>query len=124
MDILAFLLRKRLSDAIGMTATAQVGPTTTIAYGMRANEPAFSSLVAAIGAFAATTFSPSDPNAQATYQALSASVQAALAGQPGAQTVNDVAADLANAQTTIKDAGTVNTQLPPWMLALHAFVPF
>lgn len=92
------------------TATAQVGPSTSVAYGMRANEPAFSSLVAAIGALAATTFSPSDPNAQATYQALSASVQAALAGQPGAQTVNDVAADLANAQTALTDAGTVNTQ--------------
>ena len=92
------------------TATAQVGPSTTIAYGMRANEPAFSSMIAAIGALAATTFSPSDPNAQASYQALSAGVQAALAGQPGAQTVNDIAADLANAQTAIKDAGTVNTQ--------------
>ena len=92
------------------TATAQVGPATTIAFGMRANEPAFSSLIAAIGAFAATTFSPSDPNAQASYQALSAGVQAALAGQPGAQTVSDIAADLANAQTAIKDAGTVNTQ--------------
>jgi hypothetical protein len=92
------------------TATAQVGPSASIAFGMRANEPAFSSMIAAIGALAATTYSPSDPNAQASYQALSAGVQAALAGQPGAQTVNDIAAELANAQTTIKDAGTVNTQ--------------
>lgn len=92
------------------TATAQVGPSTSIAYGMRANEPAFSSMIAAIGALAATTFSPSNPNAQASYQALSAGVQSALAGQPGAQTVNDIAADLANAQTAIKDAGTLNTQ--------------
>jgi hypothetical protein len=67
-------------------------------------------MIAAIGALAATTYSPSDPNAQASYQALSAGVQVALAGQPGAQTVNDIAAELANAQTTIKDAGTVNTQ--------------
>ena len=92
------------------TATAQVGPSMSIAFGMRANEPALTSLVAAIGAYVATTFSPSDPNAQASYQALSTGVQAALAGKPGAQTVSDIAADLANAQTTVKDAGTVNTQ--------------
>ena len=92
------------------TATAQVGPATSVAFGMRANEPAFSSLIAAIGAFAGTTFSPSDPNAQASYQALSAGVAAALAGKPGVQTVSDVAADLANAQTAIKDAGTTNSQ--------------
>jgi hypothetical protein len=82
----------------------------SIAFGMRANEPAFSSLIAAIGAYAATTYSPSDPNAQASYQALTAGVQAALAGQPGTQSVSDIAADLANAQTTAKNAGTVNTQ--------------
>ena len=92
------------------TATAQVGPSMSIAFGMRANEPAFSSLIAAIGAYAATTYSPSDPNAQASYQALTAGVQAALAGQPGTQSVSDIAADLANAQTTAKNAGTVNTQ--------------
>lgn len=92
------------------TATAQVGPSMSIAFGMRANEPAFRSLLAAIGAYAGATFSPSDPNAQASYQALTAGVQAALAGQPGAQTVSDIAADLANAQTTLKDAGTTNTQ--------------
>jgi hypothetical protein len=92
------------------TATAQVGPSMSIAFGMRANEPALGALVAAIGAFAATTFSPSDPNAQASYQALSTGVQAALAGKPGTQTVSDIEADLANAQTTLKDAGTVNTQ--------------
>lgn len=82
----------------------------SIAFGMRANEPALSSLVAAIGAYAATTFSPTDPNAQASYQALSAGVQAALGGKPGAQTVSDIEADLANAQTSVKDAGTTNTQ--------------
>ena len=54
------------------TATAQVGTATTIAYGMRANEQAISTLVANVAVLAATTYSASDPNAQASYQALSA----------------------------------------------------
>src|SRR6202044_953470 len=39
------------------TATAQVGPSTTISYGMRASEQAISSLVANVAALAATTYS-------------------------------------------------------------------
>ena len=46
------------------TATAQVGPSMTIAYGMRANEQAISTLVANVAVLAATTYSASDPNAQ------------------------------------------------------------
>jgi flagellin-like hook-associated protein FlgL len=92
------------------TATAQVGPSMSIAYGMRANEPAISSLVANVAALAATTYSASDPNAQASYQALCQSVMANLSGQPGTQTVSDIEADLANAQTTMKNATTTNTQ--------------
>ena len=82
----------------------------TIAYGMRANEPAFASLLANVGALAATSFSASDPNAPASYQALCQSVVANLSGQPGAQTVSDIEADLANAQTIVKNATSTNTQ--------------
>ena len=59
---------------------------------------------------AATTYSASDPNAQASYQALSQNVTANLDGQPGTQTISDIEADLANAQTTVSNAGTLNTQ--------------
>ncbi len=65
------------------TATAQVGPTMTIAYGMRANEQALTNLVANVAVLAATTYSASDPNAQANYQALSQDVAANLDGQSG-----------------------------------------
>ena len=92
------------------TATAQVGPSMTIAYGMRATEPAISSLVANVAVLAATTYSASDPNAQASYQALCQSVRANLAGQPGTQQISDIEAQLANAQTTVKNATTTNTQ--------------
>jgi flagellar hook-associated protein 3 FlgL len=92
------------------TALAQVGPSTTVAYGMRANEQAISTLVANVAVLAAASYSPSDPNAQASYQALTQKVAGNLDGQPGTQSINDIAADLANAQTTISNAGTLNTQ--------------
>ena len=92
------------------TATAQVGPSMTIGYGMRANEPAFTALIANVAALAATTFSAGDPNAQASYQALCDRVVQNLSPQPGTQTVGDIEADIANAQTTVKNATTVNTQ--------------
>jgi len=92
------------------TATAQVGPSTTIAYGMRANEPAFTSLIANVAALAATTFSASDPDAQPSYQALCQSVVQNLSPQPGTQSVGDIEADIANAQTAVQNASTLNTQ--------------
>ena len=92
------------------TQTAEVGPSTSIAYGMRANEPAISTIVANVAALAATTYSASDPNAQASYQALSQRVTANLDGQPGTQSIDDIEADLANAQTTVKNASDLNTQ--------------
>jgi len=92
------------------TATAQVGPSMTIAYGMRATEPALSTLVANVAVLAAATYSASNPNAQASYQALSQDVTANLAGQSGTQSISDIEADLANAQTTVTNATTMNTQ--------------
>jgi len=92
------------------TATAQVGPSMTIAYGMRATEPAITSLIANVAALAATTFSAADPNAQASYQALSQSVLGNLNGQSGAQSISNIESDIANAQTTVKNATALNTQ--------------
>lgn len=92
------------------TATAEVGPQMTVAYGMRATEPAITSLVANLAVLAATSYSASDPNAQASYQALSQSVQQNLGGQSGAQSIDDIETDLANAQTTVQNATTMNSQ--------------
>ena len=92
------------------TATAQVGPSTTISYGMRANEQAITTLVSNVALLAATTYSASDPNAQASYQALSQHVASQLDGQSGTQSVQNIEADLANAQTTVSNATTLNTQ--------------
>jgi flagellar hook-associated protein 3 FlgL len=92
------------------TALAQVGPSTTVAYGVRANEPALGNIVANVAALAATSYSPSNPNAAASYAALTQSVAANLNGQPGTQTLSDIQSDLANAQTTLNNAKSVNQQ--------------
>src|SRR4029077_17707779 len=76
---------------VRQTALAQVGPSTTVAYGMRANEQAITSLVANVAVRAAATYSPSDPNAQSSSQALSHKVAANLDGQPGTQAISDIA---------------------------------
>jgi len=90
------------------TATADVAPSLTISYGMRATEPAITALLANVAAFAATTFSSSNPNAQASYQALSQSVITNL-DNPSGQTIGDMQSDIANAQATVTNATTLNT---------------
>jgi flagellar hook-associated protein 3 FlgL len=92
------------------TATALVGPSMTVAYGMQANEPALTSLIANVAVLAAASYSPSDANAQASYQALCQSVLANLDGQSGTQSISDIEADIANAQTGVQNATTLNTQ--------------
>jgi flagellin-like hook-associated protein FlgL len=92
------------------TAVAQVGPTTTVSYGMRASEQAFSTLVANVGALAATSYLPGNANAAASYSALTRRVAGNLDVQQGAQNISDVEAEIANAQVSAKNAQTVNTQ--------------
>jgi flagellar hook-associated protein 3 FlgL len=92
------------------TATAQVGPSLTVSYGMRATEPAITSLLANVGALAATTYSSSSGNAEASYEALCQQVNDNLSGQSGTQSITDIQSEIANAQTTVNNATTINTQ--------------
>jgi flagellar hook-associated protein 3 FlgL len=92
------------------TATAQVGPTTSISFGLRANEPAFTSLLANIGALAATSYAAVNTNTSASYAALIGRVGSNLGTQQGAQSLSDIDADIANAAVTATSAKTVNTQ--------------
>jgi flagellin-like hook-associated protein FlgL len=92
------------------TALAQVGPSTTVAYGARANEPALSNIVANVAVLAATSYSPGNPNAAASYAALTQKVAANLNSPSGTQTLSDIQSALANAQTTMNNAKSVNQQ--------------
>jgi flagellar hook-associated protein 3 FlgL len=92
------------------TALAQVGPSTTVAYGTRANEPALSNIVANVAVLAATSYSPGNPNASVSYAALTQKVANNLNSPSGTQTLSDIQSDLANAQTTMNNAKSVNQQ--------------
>jgi flagellar hook-associated protein 3 FlgL len=92
------------------TQTALVAPSTTVDYGMRANEQALTNLVENVAVLAATTFSPSNANAQSTYEALTTKVEANLNPPSGTQSIQDIEADIADAQTTVTNATTENTQ--------------
>jgi flagellar hook-associated protein 3 FlgL len=92
------------------TSVAQVGPTTTIAFGLRANEQALSTMVGNIAVLAATTYSTGNPNASASFSALTSRVGTNLSPQSGAQNISDIDADIANAQATAKNVQAVNQQ--------------
>jgi flagellar hook-associated protein 3 FlgL len=92
------------------TATAQVGTSLTVSYGMRATEPAITSLLANVGVLAATSYSAGDTNAEASYEALCQQVNQNLGGQTGTQSITDLEAQIANAQTTVNNANSINTQ--------------
>jgi flagellar hook-associated protein 3 FlgL len=91
------------------TALAQVGPSTTISYGMRASEQAFTTIVANVAVLAATSYSPANTNGAASYAALTSRVSSNLSIQQGAQNISDVDADIANAQVSLKNADAINT---------------
>lgn len=92
------------------TQSAVVAPSTTIDYGMRANESAITNLIKNAAVLAATTYSPTNTNAQAVYQTLSRAVEANLSPPSGTQTIADIESDIANAQTTVTNATKLNTQ--------------
>ena len=98
------------TDPARSTAVARVGPSTTVSYGVRANEQGISSAIASVAVFASMTFSASDPNSAARYQALTQRLGTTLNGQPGTQQISDIQAQLAGAQTTINDAKTSHQQ--------------
>jgi flagellar hook-associated protein 3 FlgL len=92
------------------TQVAQIGPDQTVDYGIQANEPGIASQLQAIAAYAAFTVSPTNPNAAAQVSDVSASVAQALSTQPNQQSIQDIQTDLANAQTTMSTASSLQTQ--------------
>ena len=63
-----------------------------------------------IAVFAATSYSPTDPQAQASYEALKLRVTSGLAAAPGRQSIDDIGADLAGAQTAMASSGERHQQ--------------
>jgi flagellin-like hook-associated protein FlgL len=86
------------------SVTARTDSTSTVSYGMRANEQGLRSVIENVAVFAATSFQQNNPNSSAAYGALSRKVGLALNVQPGngTQTTQDIETDLANTQNSIK----------------------
>jgi flagellar hook-associated protein 3 FlgL len=92
------------TDSARGTAVARVDDALTVAYGARANEQAIRSTIANIAVYAVTTFSTSDPNAQDRFNEVNQRVSNGLAVPNGQQKIQDIQAELAFAQVTMKDA--------------------
>jgi hypothetical protein len=98
-------------DAARGTAVARVDQSITVSYGARADEQAFRDQLKQIAVYAAVTTSSSNPNAAAQVTALSQRVMNNLVPQSGHQTIQDIQAEFAGAQTAIKSATDRQTQV-------------
>jgi flagellin-like hook-associated protein FlgL len=92
------------------SSVARIDTSTVVSYGTQANEQGIRWILQNVAALAATTYSANDPNASASYTALNQRVYSALATPPGVQSIDDIEASLANAQTSIQTAQSQHAQ--------------
>jgi hypothetical protein len=98
------------TDSARGTAVAQVDQSITVQYGARADEQALRSQLQTVAVFAAVTTSATDPNANAQVAALNQRIAQNLATVPGQQSIQDIQADFAGAQASIKTTTDRQTQ--------------
>jgi flagellin-like hook-associated protein FlgL len=98
------------TDPARGTATARVDPSISVSYGARANEQGLRSIVQNVATLAAVSLAPNDPNAAAQSAALSQRIGTNLDAPAGSQTIADIEADFAGAQTTVAAATDRHTQ--------------
>jgi flagellar hook-associated protein 3 FlgL len=98
------------TDSARGTAVAQVDQSITVQYGARADEQALRSQLQTVAVFAAVTTSATDPNANAQVAALNQRIAQNLATVPGEQSIQDIQADFAGAQASIKTTTDRQTQ--------------
>ncbi|MFO1109836.1 MAG: flagellar protein [Bradyrhizobium sp.] len=85
------------------SSTARVDQTSTIQFGVRANEQAIRTALQAVAAFAAVTISPTSANATTVATALNQRVAGTLTPTGRQQSLADIETDLASAQVAMKD---------------------
>jgi flagellar hook-associated protein 3 FlgL len=96
------------SDSARASATARIDPSLVVSYGTRANEQGIRSLVQSVAALAAAPMSSG--NAPDFTQALGQKLLPFLNGSDGGQTVANIQADLAGAQTSMQSMKTQHQQ--------------
>jgi flagellin-like hook-associated protein FlgL len=94
------------------SVTARIDGAMSVNYGVRANEQGLRTMIENVAVFAATSFSPTDPNSSAAYNAFARRVGGAMNVQAGGgvQTTQNIETELANAQTAIQTATTQQSQ--------------
>jgi hypothetical protein len=90
--------------------TSRVDSSVTVQYGIQADESAIRSQLQNLAVFAAFTTSPTGTNSAGQISQLSQDVTQNLSAQPGQQTIPDIQANLATAQSTIKNVAAQQTQ--------------
>jgi hypothetical protein len=98
------------SSSARATAGARVDPEITVSFGMRANEPGLRTAIKNVAVYAATTFSPTNPNATAQYGAMTARLAQKFTPPQGAQTILEISSEIANAQIMANDASDRHKQ--------------
>jgi len=99
------------TDPARGTAVARIDQQITVQYGARANEQALRYPLQNIVVYSAVTTNTSNPNSKAQVNALQQRISANLAPQTGQQSIQDMQAEFAGAQSAIKASGDRQTQL-------------
>ncbi|HWL75213.1 MAG TPA: hypothetical protein VNQ74_15185, partial [Burkholderiaceae bacterium] len=99
------------TDSPRGTAIARVDQSVTVQYGARANEQALRYQLQNIAVYAAVTTNANNPNSKAQVNALQQRISANLAPQNGQQSIQDMQAEFAGAQSAIKASTDRQTQL-------------
>ncbi|KIZ38952.1 MULTISPECIES: flagellar hook protein FlgL [Rhodopseudomonas] len=98
------------ADPARGTAVARIDDGTTVRYGARANEQALRTQLQNVAVFAAVTTKVTDVNASGKVAALGQRIAQNLAVIPGTQTIQDIQADFAGAQASIKSTADRQSQ--------------
>jgi flagellin-like hook-associated protein FlgL len=99
------------ADPSRSSAVARIDSALVVSYGTRANEQGISWLMQNVATLAAMTFSPTDADGQARAQALNDRLQPNLDVPAGTQKVENIQAELAATQNSIKGAKDRHQQL-------------
>ena len=109
-DTVSWYTGENGTDPARGTAVAGIDQSITVQYGARANEDAFVAALKNIAVYAAVTTNASNPNANGQLTALNSRVVDNLAVHPGTQSIQDIQADFAGAQSAIAIAKDRQTQ--------------
>ncbi|MCK9918907.1 hypothetical protein MXD81_58265 [Microbacteriaceae bacterium K1510] len=92
------------TDPARGTATAQIDRSLSVDYGVRSNEEGIRDIVKNVATLAAVSINSTSPNAADLSAALNNRLTSSLSNSDGGQTVMDIQAELAGAQTSMTAA--------------------